>query len=78
MAPGAVTNREFARALARVLGRPGVLAAPAWALRLALGQMADETLLASQRVEPARLLGSGFSFRFPALEPALRHVLGSV
>jgi len=77
VAPGAVTNRELARVLARVLGRPAWFAAPAWALRLALGRMADELLLASQRVEPVRLLASGFSFRFPALEPALRHVLAA-
>ena len=51
--------------------------APQAALRLVLGrEMADELLLASQRVEPLRLLETGFGFRDPALEPALRHVLG--
>ncbi len=74
-APGAVTNREFTRTLARVLRRPAVLPLPAAALRLALGGIADEALLASARVEPRRLAASGFTFRFPELEPALRHVL---
>jgi len=76
VAPGAVTQREFARTLGRVLGRPALLPAPPMALRLVLGrEMADELLLASQRVEPRRLLATGYAFRFPDLEPALRHVL---
>ena len=49
---------------------------PAFAARLALGGMADELLLASARVEPARLITSGYGFRYPQLEPALRHLLG--
>jgi NAD dependent epimerase/dehydratase family enzyme len=73
--PGAVTNREFVRCLGRVLGRPAVLPAPAVALRVLLGEMADEAVLASARVVPRRLLERGFRFRFPGLEPALRHVL---
>jgi uncharacterized protein (TIGR01777 family) len=78
VAPGAVTGREFARVLGRVMKRPALLRAPAFALRLVLGrEMADELLLASQRAEPRRLLATGFAFRFPALEPALRHVLGA-
>jgi uncharacterized protein len=76
VSPGAVTNREFTRALGRVLRRPTVFPLPAFAARLAFGQMADELLLASQRVEPARLLASGYQFRFPELEGALRHLLG--
>lgn len=74
-APGAVTNRDFVRCLGRVLGRPAILRAPAAALRVLLGEMADEALLASARVVPRRLLERGFTFRFPELEPALRHVL---
>lgn len=76
VAPGAVTNREFTRSLGRVLGRPALLPAPAWALRLALGEMADALLLASARVSPGRLLAANFAFRDPELDPALRHVLG--
>ena len=75
-APGAVTNAEFARTLGRVLRRPAAVPAPAWALRALLGaEFADQMLLASQRVEPARLLASGFTFRFAGLEDALRHTL---
>jgi NAD dependent epimerase/dehydratase family enzyme len=49
---------------------------PAFAARLAFGQMADELLLASTRVAPKQLEASGYKFRYPQLEPALRHVLG--
>lgn len=76
VAPRPVTNREFAKTLARVLGRPAVLPAPAFAVRLLLGEMADELLLASARVEPDRLLLSGYAFRHPELEGALRDLLG--
>jgi len=76
VAPQPVTNREFTKTLGRVLGRPTLFPMPAFAARLAFGQMADELLLASQRVESARLLASGFQFRFPDLEGALRHLLG--
>jgi uncharacterized protein (TIGR01777 family) len=72
VAPHAVTNAEFTRTLGRVLRRPTLLPAPAFALRLMLGEMADELLLASARGEPARLLASGFAFRYPTLEGALR------
>jgi len=76
VAPEPVTNREFTRTLGRVLGRPTVFPMPAFAARLAFGQTADELLLASQRVEPAKLLASGYLFRFPDVEAALRHLLG--
>lgn len=74
-APGPVTNADFTRALGRALHRPAVLPVPAPALRLLLGAMADEVLLASQRVLPARLLELGYRFRRPALEDALRAAL---
>jgi NAD dependent epimerase/dehydratase family enzyme len=74
-----VTQLEFARTLARVMRRPALIPTPAFALRIVLGrEMADELLLASQRVVPRRLLASGYTFRFPSLEPALRHVLAPV
>jgi uncharacterized protein (TIGR01777 family) len=76
VAPEPVTNREFTKTLGRVLGRPTVTPVPAFALRLALGEMADATLLASTRVRPRRLEETGYAFRLPALEGALRHVLG--
>jgi hypothetical protein len=74
-APNPVTNAEFARALARALGRPAMFPVPEFALRLAVGEMADEALLAGSRVMPAQLLSSGFVFRFPDLAAALEHTL---
>jgi uncharacterized protein len=74
VAPTPVTNREFIKALGRALSRPTLLPLPAFAARLALGEMANELLLASQRVEPTRLIASGYQFRFPDLEGALRHL----
>jgi uncharacterized protein len=75
VAPQPVTNREFTKTLGRVLGRPTVLPMPAFAARLAFGEMADEMLLSGVRVEPRALLTSGFKFQFPELEFALRHLL---
>ena len=76
-APAPVTNRDFARALGRALRRPALLPAPAPLLRLAFGQMADELLLAGQRVVPKRLLERGFSFRYPDLSAALAAIFAS-
>jgi hypothetical protein len=76
VAPNPVTNLEFTRTLGQVLSRPTLFPVPAFAARLVLGEMADALLLASARVEPARLLATGFRFRFPELEGALRHLLG--
>jgi hypothetical protein len=76
VAPGPVSNAEFTRALARLLRRPALLPVPAFAARLAFGEMADALLLAGARVLPARLQASGYRFRFPELEGALRHLLG--
>jgi uncharacterized protein len=75
-APNPVTNATYAATLARVLGRPGFLAAPRFALRLLLGELADELLFKSLRVQPAAAQASGYTFSFPELEPALRHLLG--
>jgi len=74
--PDPPTNEEYTKTLGHVLGRPTVFPIPAPAARLALGQIADELLLASQRVEPTRLRESGYSYRYPELEGALRHLLG--
>jgi hypothetical protein len=76
VAPNQVTNAEFTRTLARVLSRPAFLPMPAFAARLVFGEVADALLLASQRVEPARLKQSGYRFRHPDLEAALRRLLG--
>lgn len=72
VAPEPVTNAEFTAALARAFGRSAPFAVPAFALKLALGDVADEMLLASQRMSPARVLQSGYVFRFPLLQDALR------
>ncbi len=71
VAPNPVRNGEFAHALGAVLHRPAVLPAPAVALKLAFGEMAEATLLASQRVMPRRLGELGFQFRFPSLAEGL-------
>jgi len=73
---GAATNRDFTKALGRALGRPTIFPMPAFAARLAFGEIADALLLASQRVEPARLRGSGYAFRHPDLDGALAAILG--
>jgi uncharacterized protein (TIGR01777 family) len=78
VAPEAVRNREFTKTLGRVLRRPTRLGVPSFAARLMFGEMADALLLASTRVEPAKLQASGYSFRYPQLEGALRHVLGKL
>ena len=76
VAPNPVTNRQFAHTLGHVLHRPSILPTPAFAVRLAFGEMADALLLASARVLPRRLLDSGFLFQFPQLEGALQHLVG--
>ncbi|HEY5939202.1 MAG TPA: TIGR01777 family oxidoreductase [Gemmatimonadales bacterium] len=75
VAPEPVRNRDFTATLGRVLSRPTPFAVPAAALRLALGEMADPTLLASARVLPKRLLASGYRFEHPDVGTALQHVL---
>jgi hypothetical protein len=76
-APHPVTNREFTKGLGSVLHRPTIFSMPAFAARLAFGEMADEMLLSSARVTPAKLLTAGFKFQFPLLDAALRQALGT-
>jgi hypothetical protein len=76
VAPVPVTNRELTDALGKVLSRPTLFPVPAFALRLAVGEMADALLLSSARVVPKRLEETGYRFRFPELPAALRHLLG--
>lgn len=73
--PHPVTNYEFTKTLGRVLGRPTLFPMPDFAVRLAFGEMADELLLASTRIQPTKLLASGFEFRHAELEGALRQLL---
>ena len=74
--PNPLTNAEYTKVLGDVLNRPTFVPLPAPAARLALGEVADALLLASQRVQPAKLEATGYQFRYPELEGALRHLLG--
>ncbi len=76
-APHPVTHRDFVRTLGRVLRRPAVLPVPSIALRLVFGREAAAMMGSGQRVLPARLVASGYRFRFGELEPALRHLLAA-
>lgn len=78
VAPEAVTNRDYTHTLGKVLRRPTLIPVPGFGLRLAFGQLADELLLASIRVKPCKLEETGYNFRYPELEGALRHLLGKV
>jgi uncharacterized protein len=77
VAPEPVTNLVFTQTLGCVLRRPAVMPVPAFAIRLMFGEMGEQLLLSSARVEPARLRAAGFRFRHPQLEPALRHLLSA-
>lgn len=76
VSPGPVRNRDLTAALGRALHRPTILPVPALALRLALGELADTVLLASQRAVPAVLTQAGYHWRHPTLDDILRRVLG--
>jgi uncharacterized protein len=76
VAPSPVRNGEFAAVLAAALRRPALFPVPAFAARLAFGEMAQELMLTSQRVVPAKLMASGYTFRFRELRPALDNLVG--
>lgn len=75
-APNPVTNKDFSRALGRVLHRPAILPVPSFILKALPGGMGREFFLASSRVEPAKLRMSGYRFEYPDVEQALRQTLG--
>ena len=75
-APHPTTNREFVKTLGRVLSRPTFIPAPAFGLKIAFGEMANETILGSQRVTPSKLVQSGYPFLHQDLEETLRFELG--
>jgi hypothetical protein len=77
VAPTPVTNAEFTTALAHVLNRPAFATIPAFALKALFGELAEATLLVSQRVRPAKLLAGGFTFVEPTVDVALRAELAS-
>lgn len=76
VAPQAITNREFTKALGARLTRPTICAVPAPIVRAVFGEMGEALLLASSRATPSRLLTSGYSFLFPTIEPALQFEIG--
>jgi uncharacterized protein (TIGR01777 family) len=75
VAPEPVTNAEFAKTLAGVLGRPAIFPMPAFAAKLAFGEMGEELLLGSQKVEPGKLVGSRYQFRYRELRGSLEGLL---
>jgi uncharacterized protein len=75
VAPNPVTNAEFTRILASVLNRPAIFPMPAFAVRLIFGEMGEELFLGSQRVEPAKLVATGYQFQHPDLKNALKEIL---
>lgn len=77
VAPNPVTNREYTRTLGKVLKRPALLAVPAFALRLTMGEMADDMLLASARVVPQRLTEIAHSFRYADISSTLTHMISA-
>jgi NAD dependent epimerase/dehydratase family enzyme len=77
VAPNAVTNAEFTKALGRVLSKPTLFPVPAFGARLAFGEMADALLLSSQRVKPSVLQEKGYSFKWSTLDSALRQILAA-
>lgn len=76
VAPNAITNAEFTSTLGAVLIRPTMIPMPAFAARAVFGQMADELLLSSQRVEPAKLTATAYPFQYTDLKKALQQILG--
>jgi NAD dependent epimerase/dehydratase family enzyme len=74
--PQPVENREFARAIGRAMHRPAFMPAPAFAMRILLGEMADALVLSGQRAVPAKAERLGFRFRYPTVDDALGAVFG--
>lgn len=74
-APNPVTNKEFSKTLGAALNRPAIIPMPEFVLKLMMGEMAEELLLSGQRVVPAKLTQSGFEFKYPHLDGALRDII---
>lgn len=75
VSPNPVTNKEFTKTLGKILRRPTILPIPSFAVRLLFGEMGDALLLSSTRVYPRKLLDSGYEFKHPSLDTALRNIL---
>jgi hypothetical protein len=78
VSPNPVRNAELAAASTQASGKKSGSVMPAFLVRLVMGEMGEEMLLASRRIQPARLLAAGYTFRYPELEEALRHELGKI
>ena len=78
VSPNPLRNAEFVTTTAKALGTKSVGSMPAFLVRLVMGEMGEEFLLASRRIQPAKLLASGYQFRFPELEQALQHEMGKM
>jgi uncharacterized protein (TIGR01777 family) len=76
VSPEPIRNRDFAKSLGKALGRPAIFPAPAFVLRLALGETADALLLSSTRVKPTKLLKAGYRYKFTDLDKYLKNALG--
>jgi len=76
VSPEPIRNRDFAKTLGKVLGRPAIFPAPAFMLRIALGEMADALLLSSARVTPTKLIESGYQYRYTELEGSIEESVG--
>jgi uncharacterized protein len=75
VSPNPLRNAEFAKVATKVLGRKSVSTMPAFLVRLVMGELGEELILASRRIQPTKLLAAGYQFRFPKLEEALQHEL---
>lgn len=75
VSPNPLRNNDFALAATRAVGRKTALSLPAFLVRLLMGEMGDEFILSSRRIQPQRLLEAGYRFRFPGIDDALRHEL---
>jgi uncharacterized protein (TIGR01777 family) len=75
VSPNPLRNAEFAKVATKVLGHKSVNTMPALLVRLVMGEMGEELILASRRIQPTKLLAAGYPFRFPKLEEALQHEL---
>jgi len=75
-APEMITNAEFTKALARTLNRPAILTVPEWVLKIALGERSS-LLLEGKKIYPKRTLETGFKFKFPTIDGALKDILGT-
>lgn len=78
VSPNPLRNAEFAKVATKVLGHKSVSTMPAFLVRLVMGEMGEELILASRRIQPTKLLATGYQFRFPKLEEALQHELDSM